>query len=139
MRWEVVEGFPYNDVYLGLHDALGRFFGRLFADFEDWHAAPNEFFEVDNRVIALGTYSARAEATGTTFKARFAHVWTAGDGVIVRLLQSLLFPLIPALLPGLRQRPTSDHEMVVFAVASPRTWRYVAHFDKLPVGHVCVV
>ena len=92
-----------------------------------------------NRVIALGTYSARAKATGTTFKARFAHVWTVRDGVIVRLLQSLVFPLIPAPLRVLRQLPTSDDEVVVFAVAPPRTWRYVAHFDKLPVGHVCLL
>ncbi len=92
-----------------------------------------------NRVIALGTYSARAKAIGTTFKARFAHVWTGRDGVIVRLLQSLVFPLIPAPLRVLRQLPTSDDEVVVFAVAPPRTWRYVAHFDKLPVGHVCLL
>jgi hypothetical protein len=87
VRWEVVEGFPYSDVYLGLDDVLGRFFARLFADFEDWHTEPNEFFEVDNRVIALGTYSARAKATSRTFQARFAHVWTLRDGVIVRLQQ----------------------------------------------------
>jgi ketosteroid isomerase-like protein len=64
---------------------LGRFFARLFADFEDWHTEPNEFFQVENRVIPLGTYSARAKATGRTFQARFAHVWTIRDGVIVRL------------------------------------------------------
>ena len=87
VRWEVVEGFPYSDVYLGLDDVLGRFFARLFADFEDWHTEPNEFFELDNRVIALGTYSARAKATNRTFQARFAHVWTLRDGVIVRLQQ----------------------------------------------------
>ena len=50
VRWEVVEGFPYSDVYLGLDDVLGRFFARLFADFEDWHTEPSEFFETDNRV-----------------------------------------------------------------------------------------
>jgi uncharacterized protein len=53
VRWEVVEGFPYSDVYLGVNDVLGRFFARLFADFENWHTEPNEFFEVGNRVIAL--------------------------------------------------------------------------------------
>jgi uncharacterized protein len=83
--WEVVEGFPYSDVYLGLDDVLGRFFACLFADFEDWHTEPEEFFELDNRVIALGTYSARAKTTSKTFQARFAHVWTIRDGVIVRL------------------------------------------------------
>jgi hypothetical protein len=74
VRWEVVEGFPYSDVYLGPDDVLGRFFARLFADFEDWHTEPNEFFQVENRVIALGTYSARAKATGRTFQALRARV-----------------------------------------------------------------
>jgi len=86
-RWEVVEGFPYSDVYLGLDGVLGRFFARLFADFEDWHTEPSEFFETVNRVFALGTYTARAKTTGRTFKARFAHVWTLRDGRIVRLQQ----------------------------------------------------
>jgi ketosteroid isomerase-like protein len=66
--WEVVEGFPYSDVYLGLDDVLGRFFARLFADFEDWRTEPEEFFEVDNRVIALGTYLARAKTTNKPSK-----------------------------------------------------------------------
>ena len=27
--------------------------------------------------------------------------------------------------------------MIIFAVASPGTWRHVTYFDELPVGHVC--
>src|SRR5262249_4413493 len=87
VRWEVVEGFPFSDVYLGPDDVFGRFFARLFGDFEDWHSEPSEIFEADDRVIALGTYSARAKPTGKKFTARFAHVWTVRDGVIVRLQQ----------------------------------------------------
>jgi hypothetical protein len=45
VRWEVVPGFPYSDVYLGLA-GIGDFFVRLFADFEDWHTEPSEFFEI---------------------------------------------------------------------------------------------
>jgi hypothetical protein len=30
VRWEVVEGFPYSGVYVGLDDVLHNFFGRLF-------------------------------------------------------------------------------------------------------------
>jgi uncharacterized protein len=87
VRWEVVEGFPYSDIYLELDDVLGRFFARLFADFEDWHTEPSEFFETDNQVFVLGTYTARAKTTGRAFKARFAHVWTMRDGRIVGLQQ----------------------------------------------------
>jgi uncharacterized protein len=86
VRWEVVEGFPYSDVYLGLNGVFD-FFTRLFSDFEDWRTEPSEFFETGDHVIAIGAYSAKAKATGKTFKARFAHVWTMRNGVIARLQQ----------------------------------------------------
>jgi uncharacterized protein len=86
VRWEVVPGFPHSDVYHGLNGVLD-FFTRLFGDFEDWHSEPSEFFEAADHVIAIGTYSARAKATGRFFKARFAHVWTMRNGVIARLQQ----------------------------------------------------
>jgi hypothetical protein len=44
VRWEVVEGFPHSDVYLGLA-GVADFFTRLFSDFENWHTEPSEFFE----------------------------------------------------------------------------------------------
>jgi uncharacterized protein len=86
VRWEVVEGFPHSGIYHGLNGVFD-FFTRLFGDFEDWHTEPAEIFEAGDRVIGLGFYSAGAKATGRIFKARFAHVWTLRDGVIVRLQQ----------------------------------------------------
>jgi uncharacterized protein len=86
VRWEVVPGFPHSDVYLGLNGVFD-FFTRLFSDFEDWHTEPSELFETGDRVIAIGTYSARAKATGKSFNARFAHVWTMRNGLIARLQQ----------------------------------------------------
>jgi uncharacterized protein len=87
VRWEVVEGFPYSDIYEGLDQVLGQFFGRLMGDFENWVSEPKEFLEVDDHVIALGYYSGKARKTGKTFTAKFAHVWTVQDGKIVRLQQ----------------------------------------------------
>jgi uncharacterized protein len=86
VRWEVVEGFPYSGIYQGLN-GVSDFFTRLFGDFEHWHTEPAEIFEAGDRVVGLGFYSARAKVTGRTFTARFAHVWTVRDGVIVRLQQ----------------------------------------------------
>ena len=85
--WEVVEGFPYSGVYVGLDDVLRNFFGRLFQDFESFVAVGSEFFESGDHVIALGTYTGRAKATGKEFTARFAHVWTLQGGRIIRLQQ----------------------------------------------------
>src|SRR5262245_50819327 len=87
IRWEVVEGFPYGGVYVGLDEVLRNFFGRLFQDFENFVAMGTEFFESGDRVIALGNYTGRAKATGKEFTARFAHVWSLQSGKIVRLQQ----------------------------------------------------
>jgi ketosteroid isomerase-like protein len=87
VRWEVVDGFPYGGVYSGLDSVLGDFFGRLFTDFDEFVANGSEFFESGERVIALGNYSGRARRSGKRFTARFAHVWTLQDGLIVRLQQ----------------------------------------------------
>src|SRR5262245_60189088 len=87
IRWEVVEGFPHSGVYVGLDAVLRDFFGRLFQDFETFVAVGREFFESGDRVIALGTYTGRAKATGKEFTARFAHVWTLQGDKIVRLQQ----------------------------------------------------
>jgi uncharacterized protein len=87
VRWEVVAGFPYGAVYEGLDSVLRDFFGRLFTDFDEFVAEGSEFFESGERVIALGSYSGHARNTGKRFTARFAHVWTLKDGLIVRLQQ----------------------------------------------------
>src|SRR5262245_22379764 len=87
VRWEVVDGFPYGGVYVGLDRVLGEFFGRLFTDFDEFVANGTDFFESGDHVIALGNYSGRVRKSGKRFTARFAHVWTLQGGRIVRLQQ----------------------------------------------------
>jgi uncharacterized protein len=87
VRWEVVDGFPYGAVYVGLDSVLRDFFGRLFTDFDEFVADGTEFFEAGAHVIALGSYAGRARRSGKRFTARFAHAWTLHDGLIVRLQQ----------------------------------------------------
>jgi uncharacterized protein len=85
IRWEIVPGFPCGGVYLGVNAVFQDFFSRVLQDFEEWRTELSELFDAGDRVIALGTYSGRAKATGKTFGARFAHLWTVDGGVIVRL------------------------------------------------------
>src|SRR5262249_24076667 len=66
VRWEVVDGFPYGGIYVGLDSVVGDFFGRLFTDFDEFVANGSEFFESGARVIALGSYSGRARRSGKT-------------------------------------------------------------------------
>jgi hypothetical protein len=43
VRWEVVDGFPYGAVYQGFDSVLHDFFGRLFADFDEFVADGTSF------------------------------------------------------------------------------------------------
>src|SRR5262245_33302475 len=67
ISFEIVPGFPYSETYIGWDSVLQNFFGRLLQDFEDWRTEASEIFEAGDRVVALGTYSARARATGKPF------------------------------------------------------------------------
>jgi ketosteroid isomerase-like protein len=87
IRWEIVPGFPYGGVYVGVDAVFRDFFGRVLQDFEEWRTERSELFDAGDRVVALGTYSGRAKATGKTFAARFAHLWTLDGGMLVRLQQ----------------------------------------------------
>jgi ketosteroid isomerase-like protein len=87
IRWEIVPGFPCGGVYSGVDSVFRDFFGRVLQDFEDWRTEMSELFDAGDRVVALGTYSGRAKATGKAFTARFAHLWTLEGGVLVRLQQ----------------------------------------------------
>jgi uncharacterized protein len=87
IRWEIVSGFPHGGMYLGVEDVFRDFFGRVLQDFEDWRTVATELHDAGERVVALGTYSGRAKATGKTFSANFTHVWTLENGIIVRLQQ----------------------------------------------------
>lgn len=56
-----------------------------------------------------------------------------------RRLAMLRFPLFTLIFGGglsLLALTTRKDEMVVVAVASPRTRRHLTHLDKLPVGYV---
>ena len=44
---------------------------------------PDDYLDAGDRVIVLGRLRGTARATGATFEATFAHVWTFGDGMPV--------------------------------------------------------
>jgi ketosteroid isomerase-like protein len=87
IEWEIATGFPYGGKYVGTQSVFQDFFGRLMNDFEDWSTVAREIHDAGDHVIAIGTYTARAKATGKTFTASFSHLWTVKDGKMVRMRQ----------------------------------------------------
>lgn len=85
-QWDVVEGFPRGGVYDGLDSIIGDFFG-FFADFAEFHATADEFYEDRDHVITLGRYTGVTH-NGNALTSRFAHFFTLRDGKIIRLRQT---------------------------------------------------
>jgi ketosteroid isomerase-like protein len=86
VRWES-RRLPLQPRLCRARSGARTFLQTTLRRLEDWHTEPSEFYAANDRVFALDTYSARARATGRMFKARFAHVWTLRDAMIVRLQQ----------------------------------------------------
>ena len=74
------ESLPFGGTrhgYDGIHA-----FAAVFQDHvEGGWADPDDFLHAGDRIVVLGRMRGRARATGRTFEAPFAHVWTLTDGV----------------------------------------------------------
>lgn len=87
VSWTEAAGFPYSGTYVGPEAILSGVFMRLATEWEGFAATPEHFVAQADTVVALGTYSGRYRATGKSFKAPFAHVWTLDGGKVVRFFQ----------------------------------------------------
>lgn len=87
IEWTSAEGFPYGGTYNGHSEIVEKVFMKLGTEWDGFKVAPKEFLESGERIIVLGQYSGTYKATGKSFKAEFAHVWTLRDGKVVRFIQ----------------------------------------------------
>ena len=87
IEWTEAEGFPYGGTYVGPDAVLSGVFMRLGTEWENFAAVPDDYIDGGDRVVALGAYSGTYKATGKSFRANFAHVWTVRDGRATRFVQ----------------------------------------------------
>ena len=87
IAWTEAEGFPYAGTYHGPTSVLSEVFMRLGTEWVGFAAVPEEFVDGGDTVVALGKYSGTYKATGKSFQANFAHVWTLQDGKAIRFVQ----------------------------------------------------
>jgi ketosteroid isomerase-like protein len=98
IRWTEAEGFPYGGTYVGPDAVVTNVFARLGSEWEGFAAVPHAFVAEGDTVVALGDYSGTYKATGKTFSAPFAHVWTLSEGKITRFQQYTDTALVQAAL-----------------------------------------
>jgi ketosteroid isomerase-like protein len=98
IHWTEAEGFPYGGTYVGPDAVVTGVFARLGSEWEGFAAVPHAFVAEGDTVVALGDYGGTYKATGKSFSAPFAHVWTLRDGRIVRFQQYTDTALVQAAL-----------------------------------------
>ena len=86
LEYDIAEGFPNGGIYRGLDTTFKGFFPFL-ADFDEFYAKGDEYFESRDHVIVLGRYFGVTKK-GRRVQSRFAHFWTLRDGKVGRLQQT---------------------------------------------------
>jgi len=72
---------PYAKDRRGKQEAAA-FFADLAAAVDVLGFEPREYVEQGDRVVALGTWEARARSTGKTFRTDWAMLWVIADGKV---------------------------------------------------------
>jgi ketosteroid isomerase-like protein len=87
VEWTEAAGFPLAGTYHGPQAVLEGVFTRLGSEWDGFKVEASQLVAEGDEVVGLGTYSGTYKATGKSFSARFAHVWTVKDGKVVRFEQ----------------------------------------------------
>nr|WP_052477671.1 nuclear transport factor 2 family protein [Kibdelosporangium sp. MJ126-NF4]CEL13235.1 Ketosteroid isomerase-related protein [Kibdelosporangium sp. MJ126-NF4]CTQ98926.1 Ketosteroid isomerase-related protein [Kibdelosporangium sp. MJ126-NF4] len=79
------EELPWADTYLG-HEGFDRFFATVAKHIEVEQFDVSEYIEAGDRVVAIGTSSARFLRTDVRYHTNWINVFTVNGGKITRLL-----------------------------------------------------
>ncbi|OHX11580.1 nuclear transport factor 2 family protein [Chromobacterium sphagni] len=86
-EWTEAAGFPYAGTYVGAQSIVENVFKRLGGEWDGYRAAVDSYYDAGDNIIAQGFYHGTYRATGKSFSASFAHVYTLKDGKIVKFVQ----------------------------------------------------
>ncbi len=88
IEWTEAERTPYYvGTVHGVEAVVATVLKPIGNDFDNFAATPSDFVAQDDRVVAFGTYSGVAKATGLTLTVPFVHAWTVLDGRLQRFVQ----------------------------------------------------
>jgi len=81
-----MDGMPHGGKYVGVKAVFEEYFPKMLSNFKEFHAKPDEFFGVEDKVIVFGRYYGELES-GKKFDVPFCHVYTIQDGRISQFKQ----------------------------------------------------
>jgi ketosteroid isomerase-like protein len=88
-EWTESAGFPYPGTFHSLEEVGKNVFARLSADWIDYRAEAENFYDAGDTIIVTGYYKGIHRASKGVMNARFAHIWTLKDGKVIKYLQNV--------------------------------------------------
>lgn len=87
--WNEAENSPYSDrnPYQGTDEIVSGLFARLGGEWAYFNATPSNYVAEDDKVVAIGRYTAEHGETGKSMDIPFVHVWTVKNGRITAFQQ----------------------------------------------------
>ena len=87
LTWVQTPGFPHAATYTTPDEVLTGVFDTLAEEWDGFKGVPEEFIDGGDQIVVTGYYAGTSKATGRSFEAPFAHVFTVRDGAIVAMKQ----------------------------------------------------
>jgi uncharacterized protein len=88
IEWAEAERFPYHaGTWRTPQAVVDGLLVPLRRDWSAFSATPTDYVAEGERVVAIGRYAGTYKATGRTFTAPFAHLWTVRGGKITGFVQ----------------------------------------------------
>jgi ketosteroid isomerase-like protein len=87
VTWQQTPGWPDASTFGTPDEVIDGVFAKLGSEWDGFKGVPEEFIDAGDKIIVLGTYSGTSKATGRSFQAPFAHVFTVQDGAVTALRQ----------------------------------------------------
>ena len=90
IEWRESRGMPYvkgDGIYTGVEAVVTNVFMPLPVFFDGFNIVINELIGADDKVVMVGYYEGINKATGNSFKANAAHVWTFKNEKLTHFFQ----------------------------------------------------
>ncbi len=100
VEWTEAAGFPYAGTYIGPDAVLNNVLARIGTDWDGYTITPQDFIDGGEQVVVPGLYAGTYKATGKSFEAEFAHIWSLRDGKVIRFHQYVDSALVQEALKG---------------------------------------
>jgi ketosteroid isomerase-like protein len=104
IEWTLPDSPPWGGTRHG-HRGIGSFATSFRDHVVGTWADPDDYLDPGDRIVVLGRFRGRAQASGQQFEFGFAHVWALTDGMASRM--SSYFDTAPV-LAALEGRPAPE-------------------------------